>query len=117
MKKRDNLIIITAGIDRVNYKKSLDLIKKNIQNMKKGKITEKEIDTAKEFFNTAMDEMYESENRIINEMFATDILKLDSFEERIKKMNKVTKQEIIKVSKKISIDTIFLLEGVKNDYD
>lgn len=29
-------------------------------------------------------------------------------------MNKVTKQEIIKASKKIGMDTVFLLEGVKN---
>ena len=32
-------------------------------------------------------------------------------------MNKVTKEEIIKVAKKVNIDTIFLLEGVKNERD
>ena len=30
-------------------------------------------------------------------------------------MNKVTKKDIIKVIKKIKMDTIFLLEGVKED--
>ena len=30
-------------------------------------------------------------------------------------MNKVTKKDIIKVAKKIEMDTVFLLEGVKKD--
>jgi hypothetical protein len=32
-------------------------------------------------------------------------------------MNNVTKSEIVKVCKKIGMDTIFLLEGVKNEED
>ena len=30
-------------------------------------------------------------------------------------MNKVTKKDIIKVAKKIEMDTVFFLEGVKKD--
>ena len=36
-------------------------------------------------------------------------------EKLAKKNNKVTKEEIVEVAKKVSLDTIFLLEGVKNE--
>ena len=112
--KLDNLLIISAGIDKKNYKKTLDLIKKNLSDMKKGRFTQDDINQAKEIYNTSKDETYESESRIINEYFLRDILSLPTLEERGNIINNVTKQEIVKVMKKINIDTVFLLEGVKN---
>ena len=41
------------------------------------------------------------------------LLGTDSLEEKRKKMSKVTKREIVKVAKKVKIDTVFLLEGGK----
>ena len=46
---------------------------------------------------------------------AEDILKMDSVEGRMERMNSVKKADIVKVCKKIGIDTVFLLEGVKNE--
>ena len=43
-----------------------------------------------------------------------ELIGTDTIEEKRKKMNKVEKDEIVKVAKKVSIDTIFLLEGVKD---
>ena len=115
--KLDNVLIITAGIDKVNYKKTLDLITKNLKHMQKGNFTDQELSIAKEFYNTAADETYETENRTINEFLAREIMNLEPVEERVKIIEKVTKQEIVKVFKKIRIDTVFLLEGVKNGED
>ena len=42
------------------------------------------------------------------------ILNLDDIETRIKKMNKVTISDIVKVAKKVKIDTIYCLEGVND---
>ena len=108
------MLIISAGIDKKNFKKTLELVKKNLSDMKKGKFTQEEINQAKEIYNTSKDETYESESRIINEFFLRDILSLPSLEERATIINNVTKQEIVKAMKKIKIDTVFLLEGVKN---
>ena len=113
--KLDNLLIISAGIDKKNFKKTLELVKKNLSDMKKGKFTQEEINQAKEIYNTSKDETYESESRIINEYFLRDILSLPSLEERATIINNITKQEIVKAMKKIKIDTVFLLEGVKNE--
>lgn len=113
--KVDNLLVITAGIDKNNATKTIELITKELNNMKKGKFTDKDILIAKEFYNTAQEEIEENEHRIINDYLSRELLSIDKKEIRIEKMNNVTKQEIIKASKKINIDTIFLLEGIKNE--
>ena len=83
--------------------------------MKKGKFTDKDINIAKEYYNTACEEVEESEYKIINEYLSQEILGIEPLEERVKIMNKVTKKDIIKVTKKIEMDTVFLLEGVRED--
>ena len=113
--KLDNLMIIAAGIDRNNFRKTVDLITKNLNEMKKGHFTEKDIETAKEFYNSSLLEIDENASRLISEAMAEDILGMDSVEGRMERMNSVKKADIIKVCKKIGIDTVFLLEGVKNE--
>lgn len=83
--------------------------------MKKGNFTERDINTAKEYYNTALEELEESESKIINDYYMMELIGTDTIDVKREKMNKVTKEEIIKVAKKVSIDTIFLLEGVKDE--
>jgi len=85
--------------------------------MKKGKFTENDLKVAKEFYETALDTTLESPSRVIYNYFMMDLLNTDDLETKRKKMNKVVKEEIIKVAKKVKIDTIFLLEGDDNEKD
>ena len=109
--KFDNIILIRAGIDKENYSKTITLIEKVLNDIKKGKISEQEIKVAKEYYNTSLDSIEESQISIINDYFMKEMLNTDTIEEKRKNINKVTKEEIIKVAKKIKLDTIFLLEG------
>ena len=113
--KLDNLLVISAGIDKENYQKTLDLTTGLLKDMKICKFTDKDINIAKEYYNTACEEVEESEYKIINEYLSQEILGVEPLEERVKIMNKVTKKDIIKVAKKIEMDTVFLLEGVRED--
>ena len=109
--KLDNLLIIRAGIDKNNYKKTIDVIEECVSEMKKGSFDDTDINIAKEYFNTALDDVVESPSRIIENYFLSDLIGTDTIEEKRIKMNKVTKEEIIEVAKKVKLDTIFLLEG------
>ena len=113
----DNLLLIMAGIDRENYSKTLDVTTKTLQNLKKGHFTDQDINNAKEYYNTSLEEIESRPGSIISEYLYNAVLGGDVWEERIKKMNKVTKRQIIKAAKKIKIDTVFLLEGVKHEED
>ena len=104
-------MIIYAGIDKENYNKSVELITKNIQDMKKGKFTDNDIKVAKEFFNTSAELIMESPLGIINEVLHEEILKVEPLDIRKEKIAKITRKDIIRASKKIDMDTVFLLEG------
>ena len=113
--KLDNLILVRAGIDKDSYDKCVSLVKKCLEDMCKGDFTDRDISMAKEYYNTALEELEESEFKIINNYLMMELIGTDTIEEKREKMNKVTKEEIVEVAKKVSLDTIFLLEGVKNE--
>ena len=110
----DNLMVINAGIDNVNFDKAVELITKNVQDMKKGKFTDSDINVAKEFYKTSAESLMESPSRIINEVLTEDILGVEHLSERVRKIEKVTKKDIMRACKKINMDTVFLLEGGNN---
>ena len=111
--KLDNLLLIRAGISKDNFLEVIDLVKLQMNEMKKGKITDLEIENAKKMYLSSIDEIEESQDEIIDSYYMMDLLGVDDIETKKKKMMEVTKKEIISVSKKVHIDTIYLLEGVK----
>ena len=115
--KLDNVLIIRAGIDRANYKKTVSLIEKDLRDMCFGKFKQSDIDMAKEYLNTAFEEIEDSQGKIIDSYLMMELLGTDDIETKKEKIKKVTKNEIVKVAKKVTIDTIFYLEGVKDDRD
>lgn len=111
----DNVLSINSGIDNTNYKKAVKLIKKIIKDIQNGNISQEEINNCKTLINNDFDAIDENAASIINYMIDVDTLKLDELDKRREKINKVTKEEIVNLSKKIKIQNIYLLEGVKND--
>lgn len=114
-KKFDNLLMIQTGIDKENYTKTLQLIEKILVEMRKGKFETSDIDIAKEYYETAYDEAEEDPNALIDIYLMMDFLGSDDLDTKREKMKGVTKSEIIKVAKKIKMDTVFILEGEKDE--
>lgn len=115
--KLDGILIVRAGIDKKNIKKTVSLVEKEMNAIKHGKITENDLNMAKEFFNTAIDSLLESQLSILDHYYMMEILETDDIETRLKKMNEVKLSEVIKVAKKIKIDTVYCLEGINNERD
>lgn len=110
-----NLLIIKAGIDAENYKKSVNLIKQEMKNIEKGEFTEDEIKAGIITYKNTFKEVEDSAFSILNAYTSCEYLNYDQIEKRVKEIEKVDKQAIIKVAKKIHIDTVFLLEGEANE--
>lgn len=107
----DNLLIIYSGINKNSYDKAISLIKKELTNMKKGKFEIDEINKAKENMLASIETINDSQARTINMYYAKELAGGDEIEERIEKVKKVTKEDIIKVANKLKIDTIYLMHG------
>ncbi|MBR1385517.1 MAG: insulinase family protein [Bacilli bacterium] len=111
--KLDNLLIISSGFSKENYSKMLFLIKKEMEDIRKGLFEEEEIEKAKKYYISALDAINDSENQIIASYYAMDLLKTESIEKRKENILKVTKKQIVELANKVYIDTIFLLGGDK----
>lgn len=115
LNKLDSLMIIKAGISKENFNTTIKLIKKLMKEMEEGNFTDENINVVKESYISLLKEIEDNENAIIETYLAKDVLNLGDIEERKKEIMKVTKEDIIKVAKKVKIDIIFLLEGVLED--
>lgn len=109
--KIDNLLFITSGITKSTFEKTIKLVKKEMKEMEKGNFTDEEITQAKTRYMSLLDEMYDYPTQIISYYYASEILNSDLPEERKNNIKKVSRDDIISVSKKIYIDTIYLLGG------
>lgn len=115
--KLDNILIIRAGIDKKNIKKTVSLVEKEMNAIKRGKVTESDLNMAKEYFTTAMDSLLESQLSILDHYYMMEVLGTDDIETRLQKMNDVKLFEVVKVAKKVKIDTVYCLEGVNHERD
>ena len=115
--KLDNVLIVQAGIDKDNYEKTVKLIEKNLDDMRKGKFNDNDISIAREYYLTALEEVLESTDRIIDNYLMMELIGTDTIDVKREMISKVEKNEIIKVAKKVKLDTVFLLEGVKDERD
>lgn len=109
------IITITAGINSSDYDKTIKLIKEQLENIVNGDITEEEIKEAKKIYISGCKEIEDTPVSIINNYLSHEYANLDLVNDRIRNIEKVTKQDIINLSKKIVTDTIFLLEGTSED--
>ena len=116
-KAYDNTLIIYSGIESKNSDEVIKLIKKTLQKISKGKFEDKLLDSAKETISSSIKASKDSPAGIINAYYAKELVNSLLFEERIENIKKVTREDIINLSKKISIHTIYLLEGDNNAED
>ena len=106
-----NLLKIKACINKESFKKCVNLIKKELKNMEKGKFEEEDIEAAKATYISSFESITDNPSSIINTYVAHEYLGYDLIEERVKNINKVNKEMITAITKKIHMDTIYLLEG------
>ncbi|MGI6329728.1 MAG: EF-P 5-aminopentanol modification-associated protein YfmF [Bacilli bacterium] len=105
----DSLLLIGSGINQDSFDKVIRLIKKEIQNIIKGDITEAEINNVKKDIISVIESIEDSPTRTINAYLLKVLLGLDDFSLIKRNYEKVSKEDLIKVGKKIKIDTVHLL--------
>ncbi len=111
----DGMFVIHAGISLKNYEKTKEEILKQIENMKKGKFTKKEVKDAKEVVLSVIKEVEDFPRAILDHYFNHLYLGNETLKVQKEEIKKVTKEDIIKLAKKINIDTIFLLKEDGNE--
>ena len=112
-----DIIIIYAGINKDNYNKALRIIEDQITQIKQGKITDIEFNSAKDMLIESLIECNDSkisllDNKLMNIIkFKTDSISIDDAIEQVKK---ITIDDIVRVANLISTKKIFFLGGIDN---
>ena len=115
--KYDYLYIIQVSLEEKDKDKSISLIKKCVKEMQDGIFSDVEIDEAKINLINSLDMSLDSSVSILNSYVYNYLDNLPLLEERKELFKKVTREDIINVSKKIKINTIYSLVGEQNEKD
>lgn len=109
-----DIIVIYAGINKENYKKALDVIKIQLEDMKNGNITDIEFKSARDSLLADLIEWKDSKVAMAKMKLSNLIafkdadISIDQMREEIKN---VKIEDVINISKKIEVEKVFLLGG------
>ena len=109
--KYKSIMLIDGGIEFSNFDKTIDIIKKELEEMKRGNFTEEDIEISKKSIKSSTESIKDS-IFLISEFFFSQRLSDDnrSLEEIIKDIDSVTKEDIIQAISKVILDTIYFMK-------
>ena len=107
-----NNIFVNCGIDIPNYQKALEIIKKQIEDMKNGDFTDEEIENAKNGIIASIKTIDDEQDTEITYYFGQELSGTKTrLEEYIENIQKINKADVLEVAKQISINTIYFLKN------
>lgn len=108
--KFKGLLLVSCGIDADQKEKTIDIILKQIDEMKSGNITDYELDSALKSIKTDIHSLRDSQLQIA-EFYLSQILAgtRDDFGLFNEKTGRVSAADVINVSKMVQLDTVYFL--------
>ncbi len=113
--KYDELLLIEVSLDDSNIKKAEKLIKKSLNEMINGDYTEEVIKDAKKNLIFSLKMGCDNNVSILNNYVFNYFDNLPLLEERIKLIENVQKEDLIKCGKALSINTIYVQKSLEKD--
>ena len=110
--RQKNNIFIKCGIEIPNYQKALDIINKQLEDMKKGNFTDEDIKNAKKFYTNGINSVEEEQDTEIVYYMGQELAGYNtSLEKYLKEIESVTRDQIVDIANKIQVNTIFFLRN------
>lgn len=117
VKAYDNILIINSGMENKNVEPAIKLIRKCLKDINNGKISDDILESSKNTIISSIKTSSDTPSGIINTALSRVLVSSDSTIDRIKNFSKITKEDIIKVSKKVNLHTILTLENKEDDHE
>lgn len=106
-----NNIFINCGIEIKNYDKALEIIKQQIEDMKKGDFTDEEVENAKKGIIASIKIIDDEQDTEITYFFSQELSKSKcNIEQYMQRISEVTKEKVVDVANKVSINTVYFLK-------
>ncbi|WP_246110730.1 EF-P 5-aminopentanol modification-associated protein YfmF [Thermosediminibacter litoriperuensis] len=110
LEKNKGLMLVSCGIDFNKLGKTIDIIKKQIKDIKEGRISDYEFESSRKSLINSYREAADSPPMIIS-LYLDGIINgvEESIEEIIAKIQRVTKEDVVRVAGKVTLDTVYFL--------
>lgn len=109
------IMLINSGIEVANFQKTYDEILVQMDDIKKGNISEMEMSAAVlgtvNAINSTSDNPFVLDDYYLGRIISGKMITLEELAESIKD---VTKEDVMKVAEKIQLDTVYFLKGSEN---
>ncbi|MEH6889284.1 pitrilysin family protein [Bacillus sp. JJ864] len=108
------LLFVMSGIEGENYEKAVTIIKEQMRAMQNGDFTDEEIVQTKSVIKNQVLETIDTPRGLVELLYHGVIANYDRpVEEWLTEIERVTKDEIVKVANNIQLDTIYFLHGTE----
>ncbi len=108
------ILLVSSGIECANKEKAEAGILEQLEEMKKGNVSDDELATAKKFYVNMLKSSFDSAGAMVSWTAAESYDGTDrEQDEFIKDILSVTKEDVVKVANKIKLDTVYYLKGNK----
>jgi predicted Zn-dependent peptidase len=112
LESHKGLMMVMSGIDLKNYDQAVGIIHDQLEAMRNGDFTDQELSQTKAVIQNQILETIDTSRGLTEILYHNVVsdanISLDTW---LEEMQKVTKEEIVDVAKKIEIDTIYFLTG------
>ena len=106
---KDN-IFVTCGIEISNYKKTIDLVKKQIEDMKNNDFLDEELENAKKSIVAMIYTIDDEQDTGITYYFGQELSNnKNTIEDYINKIQGTKREDVLNIANKIEINTIYFL--------
>ncbi|MBR2715383.1 MAG: insulinase family protein [Ruminococcus sp.] len=109
------IMLVESGVERENIEKTKEAILGEIKAMQNGEITDEEIEATKMSMANAF---YSSCDTVggINSYYLSQMLDGTIYtpQQAVDKVNSLTKEDVVRCAKKLTLDTVFTLTGVQS---
>lgn len=110
--RQKNNIFIRCGIEIENYDKAVQIINKQLEDMKNGNFTDEDIENAKKYMVSGIKTVADEQDSEITYYLGQELSgNLTSFDEYIEKIQSVTKEEILDIANNINTNMIYFLKN------
>lgn len=114
LESHKGLMMVMSGIDLKNYDQAVEIIREQMEAMKKGNFTDQELAQTKAVIRNQILETIDTSRGLTEILYhnvvANKEIKLDQWIEGIENS---TKEEIVAIANKIELDTIYFLTGME----
>lgn len=105
-------IFINCGIEIEKYEKTMEIIKKQLNDMANGDFSDEDIENAKKKIVSSTISIEDEQDTSIIYFFGQELTGTNiSISDYIKNINNVSKDEIINIAKKVKINTVYFLRN------